>query len=48
MLPVNELELGDPHLLEVDRPLMLPINTHIRFIVTSLDVYIPLLSPLSV
>jgi cytochrome c oxidase subunit 2 len=34
----NNLNLGDFRLLEVDHPLLLPINTHIRILVTSADV----------
>lgn len=38
MLPEEELELGQLRLLEVDNPIVLPINTHIRLIVTAADV----------
>lgn len=38
MLPVGDLNLGDLRLLEVDNRLVLPVNTHIRFIVTAADV----------
>lgn len=38
MLPEDELELGQLRLLEVDNPIVLPINTHIRVIVTAADV----------
>lgn len=38
MLPEEDLELGHLRLLEVDNPIVLPINTHIRVIVTATDV----------
>ena len=38
MLPEDELEFGQLRLLEVDNPIVLPINTHIRVIVTATDV----------
>lgn len=38
MLPEEELEVGHLRLLEVDNPIVLPINTHIRLIVTATDV----------
>lgn len=38
MLPFDELALGDLRLLEVDNRIVLPVNTHIRLIVTSADV----------
>ena len=38
MLPDSDLELGQYRLLEVDNPVVLPENTHVRFIVTSSDV----------
>ena len=38
MIPEEDLELGDPRLLEVDNRLVLPINTHIRLLVSSADV----------
>jgi len=38
MLPLKELKIGQLRLLEVDRPLECPINTHLRFIITALDV----------
>ena len=38
MLPEDELELGQLRLLEVDNPIVLPINTHVRLIVTATDV----------
>lgn len=38
MVPETDLELGDLRLLEVDNPLVLPINTHVRVLMTSTDV----------
>jgi len=38
MLPESELRFGDRRLLEVDKPAVLPIETPIRIIVTSMDV----------
>ncbi|MAH60938.1 MAG: hypothetical protein CMF42_01400 [Legionellales bacterium] len=38
MIPDEELELGQLRLLEVDNPVVLPVNTHIRVILTSTDV----------
>jgi len=38
MLPEDELGLGDFRLLEVDNRLVLPVDTHIRLIITSADV----------
>lgn len=38
MLPLKELKIGQLRLLEVDRPLECPINTHLRFIITAHDV----------
>jgi len=38
MLPEDELSIGDLRLLEVDNRVVLPVNTHIRVIVTSADV----------
>lgn len=38
MLPDDELTVGDLRLLEVDNRVVLPVNTHIRLIVTSADV----------
>ena len=38
MLPEDELNLGDFRLLEVDNRLVLPVDTHIRLIITSADV----------
>lgn len=38
MIPEDDLELGQLRLLEVDNRVILPINTHIRVIITSADV----------
>lgn len=38
MVPESDLEDGQLRLLDVDNRLMVPVNTHIRFIVTSTDV----------
>ena len=38
MIPEDELEIGELRLLEVDNRIVLPVNTHIRVLVTSQDV----------
>lgn len=38
MIPENELEEGQLRLLEVDNKLVIPVDTHVRFIVTGADV----------
>lgn len=38
MLPEEDLELGQLRLLEVDNRLVVPVNTHIRVIVSAADV----------
>jgi len=38
MIPEDDLDLGQLRLLEVDNRVVLPINTHIRVIITSADV----------
>jgi len=38
MIPEDELELGELRLLEVDNRVVLPVNLHIRIIVTAADV----------
>jgi len=38
MIPTSDLRLGTFRLLEVDQRVMLPINTHIRILVTAADV----------
>ena len=38
MIPDDELELGQLRLLEVDNRMVVPVNTHIRVIITAADV----------
>jgi len=38
MIPESDLELGQFRLLDVDNKMVVPVNTHIRLIVTSNDV----------
>lgn len=38
MIPEEDLTLGQLRLLEVDNRVILPVNTHLRFIITSADV----------
>ena len=38
LIPEADLEIGDLRLLEVDNKVILPVNTHVRVIVTSADV----------
>lgn len=38
MVPDDELELGQLRLLEVDNRMVVPVNTHIRVIITAADV----------
>ncbi|MAY74464.1 MAG: cytochrome c oxidase subunit II [Phycisphaerae bacterium] len=38
ILPEDELSIGDLRLLEVDNRIVLPVDTHVRLIVTSADV----------
>jgi len=38
MIPDDELELGQLRLLEVDNRVVLPVNTHVRVVVTAADV----------
>lgn len=38
MIPEEDLELGQLRLLEVDNRMVIPVNTHIRLIVTAADV----------
>jgi len=38
MIPEDELAVGQLRLLEVDNPVVLPINTHIRVIISAADV----------
>jgi heme/copper-type cytochrome/quinol oxidase subunit 2 len=38
MIPVEDLSEGDLRLLEVDNPIYLPTNAHVRLLVSSSDV----------
>lgn len=38
LLPESDLELGNLRLLEVDNRVVVPVNTHVRLIITSSDV----------
>jgi cytochrome c oxidase subunit 2 len=38
MVPEDELNDGELRLLEVDNRIVLPVNTHIRVLVTAADV----------
>lgn len=38
MVPESDLEAGQLRLLEVDNRVVVPVDTHIRFIVTGQDV----------
>jgi cytochrome c oxidase subunit 2 len=38
MIPEQDLEVGQLRLLEVDNKVVVPVNTHVRVIVTSADV----------
>jgi cytochrome c oxidase subunit 2 len=38
MVPESDLELGQLRLLDVDNRVVIPVDTHIRFIVTGQDV----------
>jgi cytochrome c oxidase subunit 2 len=38
MIPETDLEEGQLRLLEVDNPVVVPVDTHVRFIVTGQDV----------
>ena len=38
MIPEDELELGELRLLEVDNRIVLPVQTHVRILVTAADV----------
>ena len=38
MIPEDDLELGQLRLLEVDNRIVLPVNTHVRLIITAADV----------
>ena len=38
MIPTSDLDLGDLRLLEVDNRVVLPVNTHVRVVVSGADV----------
>jgi cytochrome c oxidase subunit 2 len=38
MIQTDELQKGDLRLLEVDNPIYVPVNTHVRLIITATDV----------
>ena len=38
MVPISDLEQGDMRLLEVDNRVVIPINTHVRVLITGADV----------
>jgi cytochrome c oxidase subunit 2 len=38
MVPESDLELGQFRLLDVDQKVIIPVDTHIRLIVTAADV----------
>jgi heme/copper-type cytochrome/quinol oxidase subunit 2 len=38
MIPEDELENGELRLLEVDNRIVLPVNSHVRILVTAADV----------
>ena len=38
MVTEDELEYGSKRLLEVDKPLFVPVNIPLRFLITSADV----------
>jgi cytochrome c oxidase subunit 2 len=38
MVPDSDLELGQLRLLDVDNRVVVPVDTHIRFIITGQDV----------
>jgi heme/copper-type cytochrome/quinol oxidase subunit 2 len=38
MIPEEDLEFGQLRLLEVDNRMIVPINTHIRIIISAADV----------
>jgi cytochrome c oxidase subunit 2 len=38
LVPEADLEIGDLRMLEVDNRILVPVNTHVRVIVTSADV----------
>jgi heme/copper-type cytochrome/quinol oxidase subunit 2 len=38
MVPEDELEIGELRLLEVGNRVVVPVNTHIRLLITAADV----------
>jgi cytochrome c oxidase subunit 2 len=38
MIPESDLEIGQLRLLDVDQRLIIPVDTHVRYIVTGADV----------
>jgi len=38
MIPEEDLEIGQLRLLEVDNRMVVPINTHVRIIISAADV----------
>jgi heme/copper-type cytochrome/quinol oxidase subunit 2 len=38
MVPEEDLEIGQLRLLEVDNRMVVPINTHVRIIISAADV----------
>jgi len=38
MIPEEDLEIGQIRLLEVDNRIVVPVNTHIRIIISAADV----------
>lgn len=38
MIPEDMLEEGQLRLLDVDNPIVIPVNTHVRFVVSAADV----------
>ena len=38
MVAQDDLELGQLRLLQVDNPIYIPVNTHVRLLITSEDV----------
>jgi heme/copper-type cytochrome/quinol oxidase subunit 2 len=38
MIPTDELQEGQLRLLDVDNPIYLPVDTHVRILITSEDV----------
>jgi cytochrome c oxidase subunit 2 len=38
MVPEEELQVGDFRLLEVDNRVLVPVDTHVRVVITAADV----------